>query len=137
MGKLEQNHQVMMDQINTDKLEAIPNQPSGNQVHYISHHVVFKENSERTKLRIVYDCSSEESNDVPSFNDYLETGPPLQPKLSDILVRNRFKRFAITGDVLKAFLQVLTTGIEMYNVCTTYFVVKQPRKPINQRVSLL
>ena len=76
MGKLEQYHQVMMNQINTGKLEAIPNQPSGNQVHYISHHVVFKENSKTTKLRIVYDCSSEESNDVPSFNDYLETGPP-------------------------------------------------------------
>ena len=86
MGKLEQYHQVMMDQINTGKLEAIPNQLSGNQVHYISHNVVFKENSETTKLRIVYDCSSEESNDVPSFNDYLETGPLLQPKLSDILV---------------------------------------------------
>ena len=77
-----------------------------NLVHYIPHHAVFKKNVETTKLRIVYDCSSKESNDVPSLNDCLETGSPLHPKLFDILVRNRFKRFLITGDVQKAFLQV-------------------------------
>ena len=96
----------MMDQINTGILEPIPDQPSGNQVHCIPHHAVFKEDRETTKLRIVYDCSSKESNDVPSLNDCLETGPPLQPKLFDILVRNRFKSFVITGDVQKAFLQI-------------------------------
>ena len=58
------------------------------------------------KLRIVYDCSSKESNDAPSLSDCLETGPSLQPKLFDILVRNRFKRFVITGDVQTAFLQI-------------------------------
>ena len=105
MEKLEQYHEVMLDQINTGILELIPDELSGNQVHYIPHHAVFKENAETTKLRIVYDCSSKESNDVPSLNDCLETGPPLQPKLFDILVRNRFKRF-ITGDVQKAFLQI-------------------------------
>ena len=77
-----------------------------NQVQYIPHHAVFKENAETTKPRIVYDCSSKESNDIPSLNDCLETGPLLQPKLFDILVRNRFKRFVITGDVQKAFLQI-------------------------------
>ena len=106
MGKLEQFHEVMLDQINTGILEPIPDQISGNQVHYILHHAVFKENAETTKLIIVYDCSSKESNNVPSLNDCLETGPLLQPKLFDILVCNRFKRFVITGDVQKAFLQI-------------------------------
>ena len=45
-----------MDQINTEILEPIPNQPSGYQVHYIPHYAVFKDNAETTKLRIVYDC---------------------------------------------------------------------------------
>ena len=106
MGKLEQFHEVMLDQINTGILEPIPDQISGNQVHYILHHAVFKENAETTKLIIVYDCSSKESSNVPSLNDCLETGPLLQPKLFDILVRNRLKRFVITGDVQKVFLQI-------------------------------
>ena len=71
MGKLEQCHQVTKNQINTGILEPIPDQPSGNQVHYIPHHVILKENAETVKLRIVYDCSSKESNDVSSLNDCL------------------------------------------------------------------
>ena len=110
MGKLEQYHEVMLDQINIGISEPIPDQLSGNKVHYIPHHAVFKKNAETAKLRIIYDCSSKESNDVPSINDCLETGPPLQPKLFDILVRNWFKRFVITGDVQKAFLQIRIDG---------------------------
>ena len=106
--KLEQYHEVMLDQFNTGILEPILDQLSGNHIHYIPHHAVFKEYVEITKLRIVYDCSSKESNEVPSLNDCLETGPLLQPKLFDILVRNWFKRLVITGDVQKAFLQIRT-----------------------------
>ena len=105
-GKLEQYHEVMLDQINTGIIKPILDQLSGNQVHYIPRHRVFKEIPEATKLRIIYDCSSKESNDVPSLNDCLEIGPTLQSKLFDILVNNRFKRFVITGDVQKAFLQI-------------------------------
>ena len=36
----------------------------------------------------------------------LETGPPLQPKLFDIFVRSQLKRFVVTVDVQKAFLQI-------------------------------
>ena len=106
LGKLQQYHKIMMDEINTGILEPIPDQLSGNQEHYIPHHAVFKENTETTKLRMVYDCSGKESNDVPSPNDCLKIEPPLQPKLFDIHVRNRFKMFVITGDVQKAFLEI-------------------------------
>ena len=97
----------MTNQLNTGILEPIPDYPRANQMHYIPHHAVLKENAEETKLRFVYDCSSKESNDVSSLNDcHLETGSPLQPKLFDIIVRNRFRRLVITGDVQKAFLQI-------------------------------
>ena len=96
----------MLDQINTGILETIPDQLCGNQVHYIPHHAVFKENADTTKMRIVHDCSSKESNDVPLLHDSLKTGPPLQPKLSDILLCNRFKRFFSTSDVQNVFLQI-------------------------------
>ena len=77
LGKLQQYHKIMMDQINTGILKPIPDQLSGNQVHYIPHHAVFKENTETTKLRVLCDCSGKESNDVPSLNDFLKTEPPL------------------------------------------------------------
>ena len=75
-------------------------------MHYIPHHAVFKKNAGTKKLRIVHDCSSKESNDIFLLNDSLKTGPPLQPKLFDILVCNRFKRFVSTSDVQKVFLQI-------------------------------
>ena len=108
MGKIEQYHHVMANQINTGILKPIPDKPSGNQVHYIPHHADLNENAETTKVRIVYDCSSKESNNVPSLNDSLETGASLQPKLFDILIRNHLKRLVITGDAQKAFLQIRT-----------------------------
>ncbi len=37
----------------------------------------------------------------------METGPSLQPLLFDILIRNRFRRYCVTGDVKKAFLQIM------------------------------
>ena len=43
---------------------------------------------------------------MPSLNDCLETGPSLQPHIFDILLRNRMKKYCITGDVRKAFLQI-------------------------------
>ena len=46
------------------------------------------------------------SSQVPSLNDCLETGPPLQPRIFDILLRNRMRKSCITSDVKKAFLQI-------------------------------
>ncbi|XP_070550021.1 uncharacterized protein [Ptychodera flava] len=57
-------------------------------------------------MRIVYDCSARANVRSPSLNDCLETGPPLQPLLFDIITRNRMRKFCITGDVQKAFLQI-------------------------------
>ncbi|XP_070550018.1 uncharacterized protein [Ptychodera flava] len=57
-------------------------------------------------MRIVFDCSARANVRSPSLNDCLETGPPLQPLLFDIITRNRMRKFCITGDVQKAFLQI-------------------------------
>lgn len=43
---------------------------------------------------------------APSLNECLYSVPPLQNKLSDILVRQRFHPLAIFGDIQKAFLQI-------------------------------
>ena len=59
-----------------------------------------------TKLRIVYDASSLQNSHVPSLNDCLYAGTPLQNHLWSVLVRMRFHPVLITGDLQQAFLQV-------------------------------
>ena len=65
-----------------------------------------REQAESTRTQIVYDAMARASDNAPSLNDCLETGPPLQNLMWSVLVRNRFKPVALTGDLKKAFLQV-------------------------------
>ena len=54
----------------------------------MSHRTVIHESAKSTKLRIVYNASAKANNITVSLNDCLETGPPLQNSLYDILVRS-------------------------------------------------
>ena len=106
IGKLEEYHQIMKEQLNTGIIEPVPKSPMGEVVHYIPYQPVIKESADSTRLRIVYDCSARASKDVPSLNDCLEVGPPLQPLLFDILLRNKMRPLCIIGDIKQAFLQI-------------------------------
>ena len=57
-------------------------------------------------MRIVYDASAREMKSLPSLNDCLEIGPPLQNQLWKVLARTRFYAVVIAGDIEKAFLQI-------------------------------
>ena len=103
---MKQYHDVMNQQISDGILEPAPKHPTGNIIHYIPHKAVIREQAESTKLRIVYDASARASTESPSLNDCLEVGPPLQPLLYDVLVRNRMKPTGLTGDLKQAFLQI-------------------------------
>ena len=107
IGKLKEYDDVMQDHLGKGVIEPVPVQPTGEIVHYVPHQPVIREQAESTKMRIVYDCSSKPDATTPSLNDCLETGPSLQPLLFDILLRNRFRRYCITGDMVKAFLQIV------------------------------
>ena len=72
---------------------------------YLPHHPVVKESSTSTKVRPVFDASSPGPNGV-SLNDCVETGPCLIPSLVEVLLRFRRWRFAVTADIVKAFLQL-------------------------------
>ena len=106
IDKLEAYDAIMKEQIEAGVLEKVPEGDSTGRVHYIPHQAVIKESSESTKLRVVYDCSSKARTGEPSLNDCLESGPPLQPHLFDILMRVRSYKFLITGDICKAFHQI-------------------------------
>ena len=106
MGKLTDYDNIMQEQLSMGMIELAPKESNQAKVHYIPHHAVIKEESQTTPLRIVYDCSAKSNNTTPSLNECLETGPPLQPHLFDVLLRNRFRKFVITGDIKKAFHQI-------------------------------
>ena len=72
----------------------------------MSHRAVLGESAESTKLRIVYDASAKANNSTVSLNDCLETGPPLQNSLYDILVRSRMRPILLCGDIQKAFWEI-------------------------------
>ena len=55
-------------------------------VHYVPHHVVIRQNRETTKLRVVYDCSAKSNNQPYALNDCLETGPNYIPQLLEVLL---------------------------------------------------
>ena len=106
MQRLKEYHMVMTEQLAEGILEEVLETPTGEVIHYIPHQPVIRDQAESTKMRIVYDCSAKTHCQVPSLNDCLEVGPPLQPMLFDILLRNRLKMLCITGDIQKAFLQI-------------------------------
>ena len=61
---------------------------------------------------MVYDASARAYYGVPSLNECLHTGPPLQNELCNVIVCNRFHPFAVAGDMRKAFLQICVKEAE-------------------------
>ncbi|KAG8187958.1 hypothetical protein JTE90_025729 [Oedothorax gibbosus] len=66
---------------------------------YLPHHPVFKE-STTTSLRVVYNASQNSANGI-SLNDSLLTGPNIQEKMANILLRWRLYKVAFTADITK------------------------------------
>ena len=103
---LKQYHDIIQEQIKQGIVEYAPEEPTGKHTFYMPHKPVIRELAETTKMRIVYDASARENYQSPSLNDCLHVGPPLQPLLHDVLVRNRLKPITLTADVKQAFHQI-------------------------------
>ena len=73
--------------------------------YYLCHHAVFKEKSESTKIRVVFDGSARTSSGL-SINDIQMIGPNIQDSLFSILIRARQYKFIITGDIEKMYRQI-------------------------------
>ena len=103
--------EIIQDQLREGIVETVPDQAS-NHEHYIPHKPVIRQNAETTKVRIVYDASAKVDSASPSLNDCLDTGPPLQGKLLDILLRVRMRPVLLAGDIKQAFLQIVIRETE-------------------------
>ena len=77
-----------------------------NNDYYMPYKAVEREAAQTTKIRIVYDESAKSSSKNVSLNEWLETGPPWQNLIWDILTRLRFRPVLFCGLIGKAFLQI-------------------------------
>ena len=94
--------------IDLEHLEKVPGTAMEkllHQVFYLPHHCVFKDDSSTTKLRVVFDGSAKSQSGI-SLNESLMVGATVQPDLFSTLLRFRFHRVAISGDVAKMYRQV-------------------------------
>ena len=98
---------VLLDYYHQGIVELVPeeeiHQQSG--VFYMPHRPVVRESSSSSKIRPVFDCSSKSYNGK-SLNDLLCTGPSLNPDLVAVMLRFRRWPIPLSGDVIKAFLQI-------------------------------
>ena len=104
-GMIDKYDEIIQEQLKEGIVERVVEEPH-ERVFYIPHKPVKRETSTTTKLRIVFDASAKPSEESPSLNECLETGPPLQNLLWNVLVCNRVKPVALTADIKQAFLQV-------------------------------
>ena len=111
-SELTESYTEIIEQQKADGIvETATNQPDGAEF-YIPHKPVVRDTAESTKVRIVYDASARAYPEAPSLNECLNAGPPLQSKLWNVLVRMRFHPVMLTGDLKRAFLQVLIKEAE-------------------------
>ena len=97
---------IISDQLDRGFIERVPpGEIHKRECHYIPHFAVEKE-SATTPLRIVYDCFCKTATGV-SLNDCLETGPPLQNDMLEILLRFRIHRIGLSADIEKAFHKII------------------------------
>ncbi|XP_063994322.1 uncharacterized protein LOC135171624 [Diachasmimorpha longicaudata] len=71
---------------------------------FLPHHAVIKETSITTKLRVVFDGSAKTSSGV-SLNEALMIGPTIQDDLFSLVLRFRFHKYVLTGDIEKMYRQ--------------------------------
>lgn len=75
-------------------------------IYYLPQHAIYKEISNTTKFRVVFDGSCKTSSGL-SFNDVLMVGPTVQDDLFSILARFRTFKYGLTFDITKMYKQVL------------------------------
>ena len=97
---------ILIDQEEQGIIEKVSNENPIKREFYLPHRAVVRDTAESTKVRIVFDASARADDKSPSLNDCLETGPPLQNMIWDILTRNRLQPVTLAGDLKQAFLQI-------------------------------
>ncbi|XP_041451799.1 uncharacterized protein LOC121405243 [Drosophila obscura] len=83
---------------------------------FLPHHCVQKLDSSCTKLRVVFDGSAKTTSGR-SINDLLMADPTIQPKIFNTLVRFRFLKIALCGEICKMYRCVRISNPDEYLQC--------------------
>ncbi|XP_075167836.1 uncharacterized protein LOC142239998 [Haematobia irritans] len=97
-------------------MSLVTNIPKSVKTYFLPHHCVHKEDSTTTKLRVVFDGSAKTTTGF-SLNDTLHSGPTIQPKLFDTLLRFRYFKIALSGDICKMYRCVHVSYPDDYLQC--------------------
>ena len=101
-----------------------------NNVTYLPHREVVKENCSTTKICVVFDASVKEK-DNPSLNNILYKGHNLLPILYDLLLVFRAKPVALTGDIEKIVVHENRRDLFRFYGLKVYLIVNPLKlKPI-------
>ena len=107
---------------------------------YMPHRPVVRPDSASTRVRPVFDAPACDRNGV-SLNDCLEAGPSLIPQLTDVLLRFRRHKYAVTDDISKAFLQISVRPADrdclrfLWELCDRVRVMRFTRVPFGVKSS--
>ena len=105
---------IMKVYLDLEYSEPVPHDSidkSVNEVFYMPMHVVFKESSNTTKIRPVFDASAKSTTGM-SLNDILMVGPTVHPTLVDVLLRFCLNKIALTTDVSKMYRAIQLADID-------------------------
>lgn len=82
------------------------NIPESTLTYFLSHHVIFKQSSITSKLRVVFNGSAKTTSGL-SINDVQHIGSIVQQDLFSIIVRFRKHKYVLSADIEKMYRQVL------------------------------
>lgn len=96
------------EQLRLGTTELAPRNADSNLLHFLPHQPVLTPSKNTTKLRIIFDASAKVKHGE-SLNECLCRRPVIPPDLMGTLSRFRGRRFIVTADIRKAFLQISLT----------------------------
>ena len=82
---------IIREHVGKGIIEQVTAMDSNDNVSYLPHHLVFRNDVETTKVRIAYDASCKDRGSGISLNNCLHAGPALTPLMIDMLLRFREK----------------------------------------------
>ncbi len=105
---LRQYYTIIGDQLRSGVIERVNATEclDFGKVYYLPHHEVVRRDVLTSKLRTVFDASSNASGQSPSLNDCLYSGLALTPTIFPILLRFSERKIALVGDIEKAFVDI-------------------------------
>jgi len=86
-------------------MEPVKSQEGRQTWYFLPHHLVFKETSNKTKTRVLFDGSAKTSNGL-SPNDILQVRPTVQRDLYFIVLRFGTNQVCFTADIAKMYRQI-------------------------------